>query len=209
MKQKLSTPVSRGRPREFDRGAALDRAMRLFWANGFEATSINDLTETMGITPPSLYAAFGDKKRLFLESVDLYQSGPGGFAQKALTEEPTAKRAVYRLLMDGITSFSDPSQPAGCMVVLAATNCTSEAKDVLVELAARRKAGETAIRNRLAKGQMDGDVPENADIEVLAGLVVTTLNGLSIKARDGAEKSQLVAIVEQMLLAWPENHSAS
>ena len=69
----------RGRPRAFDRDAALDRAMHLFWRKGYESTSVSDLTEAMGIAPPSLYAAFGDKKRLFLEAVDRYQAGPGSF----------------------------------------------------------------------------------------------------------------------------------
>src|SRR5581483_8596039 len=110
----------RGRPRAFDREAALDRAMFLFWRRGYEATSVSDLTGEMGITPPSLYAAFGDKKQLFLEAVDRYQAGPGSFAQRALAE-PTAEAAMRRLLMDTVDSFCNPKLPRGCMVVLSAT----------------------------------------------------------------------------------------
>ena len=144
--------------------------MQLFWDRGYEATSVSELTEVMGITPPSLYAAFGDKKHLFLETVDRYQAGPGGFAQAALGE-PTADRAMRRLLMDTVELFCNPKHPKGCMVVLAATNCTVESDDVL------------------------------------AGMITTTLYGLSIKARDGASRAILRRIVEQTLLAWPHRKS--
>ena len=177
--------------------------MHLFWSRGYEATSVNDLTEAMGITPPSLYSAFGDKKRLFLEAVDLYQTGPGAFAGRALTEEPTAKRAIRRLLMDAIDSFCDPNQPKGCMVVLSATNCTVEASDVLGALAERRRATERAIRERIAAGRIAGELPAGTDIDSLAGMVVTALFGFAIKARDGASRASLRRIAERTLRMWP------
>lgn len=177
--------------------------MYLFWNRGYEATSVSDLTHSMGITPPSLYAAFGDKKRLFLETVDRYQAGPGSFAQRALSDEPTAERSVRRLLMDTIESFCDPMHPKGCMVVLAATNCTAESSDVLDALAERRHAAERAIRDRIAAGRAAGELSAAADVNALAGMVVTTLYGLSIKARDGASRASLRKIVEQTLRAWP------
>jgi AcrR family transcriptional regulator len=193
----------RGRPRAFDRNAALERAMHLFWSRGYEATSVNDLTEAMGIAPPSLYSAFGDKKRLFLEAVDLYQTGPGAFARRALTEEPTVKRAIRRLLMDAIDSFCDPHQPKGCMVVLSATNCTVESSDVLGALAERRRATERAIRERIAAGRTAGELSASTDIDALAGLVVITLFGFAIKARDGASPASLRKVAEQTLRIWP------
>lgn len=177
--------------------------MRLFWSRGYEATSVSDLTEAMGITPPSLYGTFGDKKRLFLEAVDRYQVGPGGHAQRAFSEEPTAKSAIRRLLMDTVESFCNPKHPKGCMIVLAATNCTAESSDVLDALAERRRAGERAIRDRIAAGQAAGELPPDVDIDTLAGLVMTTLYGLSIKARDGASRAGMRKIVEQTLRLWP------
>ena len=196
---------TRGRPRAFDRDDALDRAMHLFWRRGYEATSVSDLTEAMGITPPSLYAAFGDKKRLFLEAVDRYQSGPGSFAQAALNE-PTAERAMRRLLMDTIDSFFEPNNPKGCMVVLAATNCTTDSHDILDELATRRRAAERVVRNRIAAARAAGEIPSNADVDTLAGMIVTTLYGLSIKARDGASRASLRKVVEQVMSMWPCPH---
>ena len=194
----------RGRPRAFDRDEALDRAMHLFWRRGYEATSISDLTETMGITPPSLYAAFGDKKRLFLETVDRYQAGPGSFAQAALCEEPTAERAMRRLLMDTIESFFEKNNPRGCMVVLAATNCTTESSDILDELAARRRAAERVIRDRIAAGRKASEFAADTDVDALAGMIATTLYGLSIKARDGASRASLRKVVDQVMSMWPQ-----
>jgi AcrR family transcriptional regulator len=181
--------------------------MHLFWTRGYEATSVSDLTTSMGITPPSLYAAFGDKKRLFLEAVDRYQAGPGSFAQRALSEEPTAEGAIRRLLMDAIDSFCDPRRPKGCMVALAATNCTAESSDILDALAERRSAAESAIRDRIAAGRTARELADGADVDALAGLVVTALFGLSIKARDGASRASLRRIAEHTLQAWPHRRT--
>jgi TetR/AcrR family transcriptional regulator, copper-responsive repressor len=193
----------RGRPRAFDRDDALDRAMHLFWRRGYEATSVSELTEAMGITPPSLYAAFGDKKRLFLEAVDRYQDGPGSFAKAALCEEPTAERAMRCLLMGTIDSFFEANSVKGCMVVLAATNCTTESSDIIDELAARRRLAERLVRDRIAAGRDAGELPADTDVDTLAGLIITTLYGLSIKARDGASRASLHKVVEQVMSAWP------
>ena len=193
----------RGRPRAFDRNDALDRAMRLFWRRGYEATSVSDLTEAMGITPPSLYAAFGDKKRLFLEAVDRYQAGPGSFAQAALCDEPTAEAAMRRLMTGTIDSFFEPKSSKGCMVVLAATNCTADSRDIADELAARRRLAERIVRDRIAAGRDAGELAANTDVEALAALVITTLYGLSIKARDGASRASLRKVVDQVMSMWP------
>jgi AcrR family transcriptional regulator len=193
----------RGRPRGFDRDDVLDRAMRLFWERGYEATSISELTETMGITPPTLYSFFGDKKRLFLETVDRYESGPGCFAAKALTEEPTAERSIRRLLMETVVLFSNPKGPKGCLVVLGATNCTVESSDVFKALSDRRRAAEGPVHSRIAVGRTAGELADGTDIDALTGLVTTTLLGLAIKARDGASRANLCKIVEQMMQAWP------
>jgi AcrR family transcriptional regulator len=202
MNQQTGAPKVRGRPRRFNREQALERAMRLFWSRGYEATSVSDLTAAMGITPPSLYSAFGDKKRLFLEAVDRYQAGPGRFAAAALAE-PTAERAIRRLFKDTIQMFCNPTVPKGCMVVLAATNCTAQDDDMVEALAKRRRAAERFIRERIAKGRAAGELAAGTDVETLAGLVTTTLYGLSIKARDGASRAALTKIADEAMRAWP------
>ena len=177
--------------------------MHLFWRRGYEATSVSDLTEAMGITPPSLYAAFGDKKRLFLEAVDRYQAGPASFAQAALRKEPTAEAAMRRLMTGTIDSFFEPKSSKGCMVVLAATNCTADSSDIAGELAGRRRLAERLVRDRIAAGRDAGELAANTDVEALAALIITTLYGLSIKARDGASRASLRKVVDQVMSMWP------
>ena len=203
MNKVVTPPRPRGRPREFDRDEALDRAMRLFWRSGFEATSISDLTKAMGITPPALYGAFGDKKRLFLEAVQRYEQGPGCFAQKALTEEPTAELAIRGLLLGAVGSFADPKNPRGCLVVLGATNCATESLDIADALADRRRAAEQAVRARIAAGKNAGELSDQADVDALTGVVTATLYGLAVKAQDGAPRARLRRIVEQVMAMWP------
>lgn len=196
-------PKQRGRPREFDRDKALESAMRLFWSRGYEATSISDLTRAMHITPPALYGAYGDKKRLFLEAVERYEQTAGCFAQKALTEEPTAELAMRRLLLDAAKSFTDPKNPKGCLIVLGATNCTMASTDILEAVAERRRAAENAVRARVAAGQRAGELAASANVDALTGVVTATLYGLALKARDGVPRARLRTIVEQLMAMWP------
>jgi AcrR family transcriptional regulator len=196
-------PRPRGRPRGFDRDEALESAMRLFWSRGYEATSISDLTEAMGINPPTLYAFFGDKKRLFLETAERYQAGPGCFAVTALREEPTAERAIRRLLTEAADRFTDPKLPKGCMMVAAATNCREESDDIFAALAKQRQGAEAAIRARIAAGRKAGELPPQTDVDALAGLMATTLLGMATKARDGAPRARLRKIAAQAMQAWP------
>lgn len=128
----------RGRPRAFDREHALTQAMLVFWERGYEGASLTELTEAMGIKPPSLYAAFGDKEALFREAIEHYKSAYGQHTTRALTEEPTARAAVEALLRNNACTYVEPGHPKGCMVVLAATNCTPANAPVWEFLAASR-----------------------------------------------------------------------
>jgi AcrR family transcriptional regulator len=195
-----SSALRRGRRREFNVDDALERAMLLFWGRGYEPTSISDLCAAMGITPPSLYAAFGDKKRLFLKALDRYAERHASFAGRALAEEPTAERAVRRLLNDAVETYFDPRHPKGCMIVLAATNCAAGSDDIRDALAARRRGLERAIRDRIA---MDRTAVVSADAATLAATVVAIMFGLALMARDGASRAAMRRVVEQFMAAWP------
>lgn len=192
----------RGRPRSFDRDQALDTAMHLFWTRGYEGVSISDLTKAMDITPPSLYAAFGSKKRLFLESVELYRAQAARIAGTALAAS-TADEAVRRLLLGAIDIFAGKETPKGCLVVLGAINCAREADDMVEALVERRRAGREAVRLRIAAGAAAGELAEDADVDALADLVTGALYGLAIKARDGVPSIRLKASVEQLMRLWP------
>src|SRR5882672_2997601 len=130
--------MPRGRPREFDREAALERAIDVFWRHGYEATSVSDLTAAMGVNPPSLYAAFGDKEKLFLEAVERYQQQRRQSVAKVFDEAPTAKEAVHRMLRDAARELACSSHPRGCLLVMSDTNCSDASAHVQSDLAHRR-----------------------------------------------------------------------
>lgn len=196
--------AARGRPRTFDRDAALAAATRLFWERGYEATSLNELTEAMGIRPGSLYAAFGDKKALFKEVVHAYTRSPvGAFVGVALREEATAHRAFARILREAATIYPDPAHPAGCLTISAATNVTVQDAEVAAFLRDLRNANLAVFQDRLRAAQRDGELPPSADPRALAGYFAAVIQGMSQRARDGADAAELTQIADLALAAWP------
>jgi len=195
-----SRPV--GRPLSFDREAALHQAMLLFWQHGYEATSLSQLTAAMGISPPSLYAAFGDKKQLFLEAVSRYTAWRLGTAD-AIEQAPTARDAVCTMLEATAVSFTDPDLPPGCLLISGAINCSPSAGDVQAALAAIRLEIETRLRDRIARDVDAGLLPPGTDARVLAALYMTVIQGMSNQARDGVSRDTLVALGHAAMNAWP------
>ncbi len=207
-RQRTEENKPRGRPREFDRETALERALRLFWEHGYEATSVSGLTKAMGISPPSLYAAFGDKRTLFEEAVARYQESYGAFTPRALTEEPTARGAIERVLKEAAVEFCDPGHPGGCLIISAAVNCGPESSDVEAFLRNIRESGKRAMRDRIASGVRDGELPADTDAAALASYYAAVFQGMSTQARDGAERTELEAIADLAMLAWPKHANA-
>lgn len=192
----------RGRPLSFDRDKALEDAMHVFWERGYEGASISDLTAAMGITPPSLYAAFGDKEHLFLEAVDRYVCGAGKGAPRAEIQ-PTARQAVEVWLHDAAIELTSTCHPRGCMVMTAAANCSAASVHIHAALAEHRTAQQEAVRTRIEQGIADGELPTGTDAAALADFYVTVLQGMSFQARDGASREQLLATAEVAMRAWP------
>ena len=198
------TRAKRGRPRAFDRAAALTAATRLFWERGYEATSVGELTEAMGIRPGSLYAAFGDKKSLFKEVVDNYGRSPvGAFVRVALEEEPTAFAALARILREAAVIYPDPAHPAGCLTISAATNVTTQDADMQAFLRDLRNANLAVFEARLRTAQRAGELPEAAGTRALAAYFGAVIQGMSQRARDGATAAELTETAELALAAWP------
>ncbi len=193
----------RGRPLSFNRDAALENAMHVFWERGYEAASISDLTAAMGITPPSLYTAFGDKEKLFLEAIERYALGPGSAGPRALAEEPTARGAIERWLLEAADELTRPCHPKGCMVVMATTNCSVAAEHVQTALAKRRAAAMANIKSRIQHAVDQGELPGDTDAKALANFYATVYQGMSMQAKDGATRTSLLATVETAMRAWP------
>ena len=204
MKPTDMTPMRRaGRPLSFDRETVLDRAMRVFWQHGYETSSLAELTAAMGVTSPSIYAAFGDKLGLFRESVRRYLSAGGTTPETFIAEAATARDAARGLLEGSATAFTGLDTPPGCLLATAAISCSAEAADVQGELAAIRRAIETALRRRIEQDVLAGHLPSNTDAETSAGLVMTVIQGMSTLARDGASRQHLLRIAELAMRSWP------
>ncbi|WP_378732014.1 TetR/AcrR family transcriptional regulator [Nocardia brasiliensis] len=195
--------AERGRPRAFDRTEALRRAMEVFWEHGYEGSSMNDLTSAMGINSPSLYAAFGGKEALFREAVDLYGQTDGGYTERALREEPTARAAIEAMLRDNAIAYTVDDKPHGCMVVLAGSTYTTRSESIRDFLVEKRLETTEDIRRRLDRGVAEGDLAAEVNTAALARFYTTVLYGLSIQARDGASLAELTQSIDCAMAAWP------
>ncbi len=192
----------RGRPLSFDREEALERAMLLFWQHGYESTSVGDLTEAMGITAPSLYAAFGDKKGLFLDAVRKYTSGPVT-AQQIIDNAATAREAAESLMMAAAVGFTGQNTPSGCLLASAAISCSDAALDVQLALSTIRSEIESRLRNKIKNDIAIGRLPKGTAAAPLAALSLAVIQGMSTLARDGAKRPKLIEVVKAVMEAWP------
>lgn len=200
-----AVPVrGRGRPRAFDREAALGQAMRLFWRQGFAATSISDLTAAMGIGSPSLYAAFGSKEALYAETLRHYGERYEATVWANFAAAPTAREAVAALLMDSavaLTHSCGREEPLGCMVTLSAVGSEGHAElGALVRAARARGLGR--VEARLDRAVAEGEIPASVDVPALARFVLTVQNGMSLQTRDGASREDLEAVARLTMLGW-------
>ena len=191
-----------GRPRTFDADKALDRALAVFWRNGYEGASLPNLTKAMGINRPSLYAAFGNKEALFRKALERYERGPASYAYKAL-KQPTAREVVEALLTGVVALLTKPQNPGGCLMVQGALACGENAKRVRQELASLRAAGVAAIRRRFQRAIDEGDLPARADAAALARFVATVIHGMAVQAASGASRKELLRVKDMFLRTWP------
>ena len=189
-----------GRPREFDREAALIQARDLFWRHGFEGTSMSDLGAALGIASARIYKAFGSKEQLFREAVAHYAEHEGGFAARAL-EEGEIALAIKRMLMDAIALYTRPLAPAGCMVVSAAGALSDENQPLQQWMAEQRSLRTESIINRFRQAAEAGQLKSDANPDLLGNYYALVLHGLSVQARDGVSADVLLSAVDVSLTA--------
>lgn len=192
----MSTSVTqaRGRPREFCTEQALAAALQLFWSKGYEATSLSDLTAAMGITRPSLYAAFGNKEALFHEALDLYQREKLRYIEQAIAQ-PTAVQVAERLLWGAFETAAGDGEPRGCMGVIASTSCGEDAQGVRDDVLKRGEVVRARLVNRFDRARQEGDLPARADSDALTSFLFALVQGISLQARAGASREQLESLV--------------
>jgi AcrR family transcriptional regulator len=191
-----------GRPRQFDMDVALDRAMLLFWRKGYDGTSISDLTDALGIARPSLYAAFGNKEKLFRKALDRYDAMTAAFLMGSL-RAVTARDAIENMLHGAANFHSHPTNPPGCLMVHAALVGSEESQASRDETRARRTRLTDAIEERLERARTEGDLPNGANAKTLARYVVTVLRGMAVEAASGASGEELHRTADVAMLVWP------
>jgi AcrR family transcriptional regulator len=194
--------ATRGRPREFCVHDALAKALRVFWSKGYEAASLTDLTEAMGITRPSLYAAFGNKESLFRKALDLYEREKLDYVGKALAK-PTARAVAETMLHSAVEAMTSQDDPHGCLRVIATATCGDEAQSIRAELDARGNVIRQTIVDRFERARAEGDLPAHIDVQGITDLLKALLQGISLQAAAGATREELERLVETGLALWP------
>jgi AcrR family transcriptional regulator len=194
--------VPSGRVRQFDANDALDQALEVFWARGYEGATLPELTRAMGINRPSLYAAFGNKEQLFRKALDRYKAGPMSFLAEAL-HKPTARAAVEAIFSGFVRMQRDREKARGCLVVSSALVCGEEAETVRRELTKLRQGIVAALRDRFKRAVQDGDLPARTDCATLARYTATVLNGLAVQAASGTSEKELRRVSALAMRAWP------
>lgn len=192
----------RGRPREFCVEHALAQALRVFWEKGYEGTSLNDLTEAMGINRPSLYAAFGNKEELFRKALDLYEREKLTYIGQAL-EQSTARGVAETLLRGAVQNATSTEEPHGCLGVITSVACGEGSQSIRDEVLERGKVARRALIERFERAKAEGDIPAHVEVEGLTSLLYAVVQGICVQAGSGATREELDRLVDTGLALWP------
>lgn len=176
--------------------------MRVFWQNGYEGASLPDLTEAMGISRTSMYAAFGNKEELFRKALERYAHGPASYGVEAVAE-PTARRVATVFLQGAVRSSTLPGYPTGCLSLRASLIGGEDGRVIRDLLATWRDENSTLLVERFRRAVDEGDLPAETDPALLARYVMTIGNGVAVQAAGGAERADLQLIVDAVLQNWP------
>lgn len=197
----------RGRPRKFNEEFALDAALGVFWRNGFQAASLEDLTRAMGINKPSLYATFGNKEQLYLKALERYRNQQLSKHAAAMAAESDLKNAIRMFLRSVATMLTAADLPGGCMVVNSAVICGSTMLPKNISDAISDMFTESALgllKRRLKKDLKGYALNKSVSVELLADFITTYMSGMAVMAKTGASKKRLFNNIELALEVLPE-----
>jgi AcrR family transcriptional regulator len=191
-----------GRPRGFDADEALERALLVFWEQGYEGASLANLTEAMGISTTSMYAAFGNKEELFRKVLERYTEGPSDYLASAL-EEPTALGVATAIVAGTVRTTTRPAGPRGCLGIQGALATSESGRGVRDLLIAWRDNGYSCVRERFQRAVDDGDLPPETDPALLARYITTLTAGIAVQAASGVGHDELQEMADAALRNWP------
>jgi AcrR family transcriptional regulator len=197
-----SCSAPKGRPREFCVDAALAAALGVFWSKGYEGASMADLTAAMGVTKPSLYAAFGNKEALFHKALDLYEAEKLAYTRIAL-DQPTARGVAEYLMRGSIAAQTSSCGPKGCLGVISSVACGPEAESIRADVIARRASSQAALVERFERAKREGDLPDHIEAASLTAYLFAILQGMAVQAGSGASPADLDRVAETSLMMWP------
>lgn len=194
--------ATRGRPRQFDLDEALDAAIEVFWRQGYEGTTLDDLTAAIGISKPSLYAAFGDKEATFKRAVVRYAEVDMAYVDAALAE-PTARAVAEHFLRSNVLAVTDPAKPPGCLSIQGGLAGSRSDQRIVEFLASGRAQGEARFAERFARAVAAGELDPSEDPAELAKYLYTVTSGIAVQAASGASRAELARVAERALIGFP------
>lgn len=200
----VSKSNARGRPRQFDRGKALEAALALFWRQGYMQTTTLQLCKAMGINSPSLYCAFGSKGKLFLEALVFYRQKYwyGEFA--AFRAEPDLRKATEELFYRAAAILLSSAAPCGCMTVLSAMTLPDCEPELVQAVALMREETRRMFEDKLRQAQVAGQISASCDVTAIAGALTNFFEGLALHARGPVSLPQLRAIAQTGVRLLPD-----
>jgi AcrR family transcriptional regulator len=191
-----------GRPRAFSIEAALDAAIEVFGEKGIAAASISDLAGAMGISSPSLYAAYGNKEELFRKAIAKFTEGNNAHISACL-ETGTAREGVDRLLRDGVRMFTNRAISRTCFVTQAPLKPSEASEETRQDIAEKRAAIEQIMRRWFDRAIAAGELPDNALSAHLARFYSVVVQGIALQAQHGGTTEELLRVVDVAMDSWP------
>lgn len=202
--QECDVKKCRGRPKVFDREAALDKALNLFWTHGYEGTSLADLVAATGAKAPTLYAEFANKEGLFRAAMERYVEKFSAWRDTSLgNDELLVDQAIEGYFRATAACFTDRDSPGGCFFICTSTTLSAASAEIATMLQQQHQSQESTLSHFLLRRQQRGELSESVNIAAVARYLGCMLQGMSVRAREGAPRADLDNIIDTLMAMWP------